>query len=74
MDEPAAARPQNHNPRSTGQAGAENRGDELTRVDVLLALVGIIAGLVLIVTLIFFAGFFLAPHGVWGGHAPPDPR
>lgn len=62
--------PESTAPRCVGQAGAEEWSDGLTRVDVLLAMVGIIAGLALLVAVLFFADFFLAPNGFWGGHAP----
>lgn len=49
--------------RGVGQAGSEQRFDGLTRVDVASAYVGIMVVLAIILALIFFAGFLLAPHG-----------
>ncbi|MCV7009044.1 hypothetical protein [Mycobacterium gordonae] len=59
-----ATTPQHPDPPSGGQPGSKDRGDALTRVDVVLALAGILAVLALILTLLFFAGSCLTPHGV----------
>nr|VTP04422.1 hypothetical protein BIN_B_05534 [Mycobacterium riyadhense] len=57
-------------PSATAQLPYSDRSDRPSRVDHLWALVGITAGVVFIVAVIFFSGFFMgrATDGPYGGH------
>ena len=61
----------------TGQSGDDDRSDGRSRLGQVVAWVGIVAGVVFVVAVIFFAGFFLGwssgDHSGWhrgygGGH------
>ncbi len=56
-------------PAESGQS--DSRPGRANRLDLLLTVVGIVAGVVFVVSLIFFSGFFLgrATHSPYGG--PP---
>jgi hypothetical protein len=71
----------------TGQSGDDDRSDRLSRLSQVFAWVGVIAGVVFVVAVIFFSGFFLGwssgdddygwhrGHGGWHrgyGGWPPD--
>ncbi|EFG78349.1 hypothetical protein HMPREF0591_1742 [Mycobacterium parascrofulaceum ATCC BAA-614] len=54
-------------PAESGQS--DSHSGRADRLDLLLTVVGIVAGVVFVVSLIFFSGFFLgrATHGPYGG-------
>lgn len=59
-------------PAESGQG--DSRPGRANRLDLVLTVVGIVAGVVFVVSLIFFSGFFLgrATHSPYGGQSPSD--
>ncbi|ASL14463.1 hypothetical protein [Mycobacterium intracellulare] len=59
-------------PAESGQG--DSRPGRANRLDLLLTVVGIVAGVVFVVSLIFFSGFFLgrATHSPYGGQPLSD--